>query len=145
MLGALVLCTVLIALQLINLKNKKDNILAYTDLIKQIAQQNVEKVEMTTGSTSTKITLKNKIDENNEVITEEGKEEEYNISESNSKKDSKDIAPELQKVAIVPNTQAFVELVQNEVANGNDIELIQKVKVYYHKFHHILFHFFQLQ
>ena len=128
MLGALVLCTVLIALQLINLKNKKDNILAYTDLIKQIAQQNVEKVEMTTGSTSTKITLKNKIDENNEVITEEGKEEEYNISESNSKKDSKDIAPELQKVAIVPNTQAFVELVQNEVANGNDIELIQKSK-----------------
>lgn len=128
MLGALVLCTVLIALQLINLKNKKDNILAYTDLIKQIAQQNVEKVEMTTGSTSTKITLKNKIDENNEVITEEGKEEEYNISESNSKKDSKDIDPELQKVAIVPNTQAFVELVQNEVANGNDIELIQKSK-----------------
>ena len=33
---------------------------------------------------------------------------------------------EKEKTAIVPNTQAFIELIQNKVAEGNEIELIQK-------------------
>ena len=73
-----------------NEENKKE--LAYTDLIKQIGDKNVEKIEMTVGSTSIKVKLKDVEEEKN---------------------------------AIVPNTQAFIELVQEEVKNGNEIELIQ--------------------
>lgn len=67
--------------------------LAYTELIKEISDGTVEKVEMTVGSTSIKVKLKN--------IEEE-------------------------KKAIVPNTQAFIELIQEKVEAGNNIELIQK-------------------
>ena len=66
--------------------------IAYTDLIKKITEGEVEKVEMTVGSTSVKVKLR-------------GVEEE--------------------KSGIVPNTQAFIELVQEKVAEGNNIELIQ--------------------
>ena len=71
---------------------KEDTELAYTELIKKLADGEVEKVEMTVGSTSVKVKLKN--------IEEE-------------------------KNTIVPNTQAFIELVQERVAEGNNIELIQ--------------------
>lgn len=67
--------------------------LAYTELIKEISDGTVERVEMTVGSTSIKVKLKN--------IEEE-------------------------KKAIVPNTQAFIELIQEKVEAGNNIELIQK-------------------
>ena len=73
-------------------ESKEEKELAYTELIKQITDGEVEKVEMTVGSTSIKVKLK-------------GVEEE--------------------KSAIVPNTQAFIELVQDKVAEGNNIELIQ--------------------
>lgn len=74
-------------------KNKTDdNKIPYTDLIKQITDGEIEKIEMTVGSTSLKVKVK-------------GIEEE--------------------KTSIVPNTQAFIELVQEKVAEGNNIELIQ--------------------
>ena len=77
-----------------NLKEEEKD-LAYTELIKEIDNKNVEKIEMTVGSTTAKVTLKG---------MEEGDE----------------------KTAILPNTQAFIELVQEQVAEGNEIELIQK-------------------
>lgn len=70
----------------------KDTKLAYTDLIKQVADGEIEKIEMTVGSTSVKVKQKN---------------------------------VEEEKTAIVPNTQAFIELIQEKVAEGNNIELIQ--------------------
>ena len=75
--------------------NKKDNDkeIAYTDLIKEITDGEIEEIEMTVGSTSVKVKLRN--------------EEE-------------------KKNSIVPNTQAFIELVQEKVAEGNEIKLIQK-------------------
>ena len=73
--------------------NVDEKEIAYTDLIKEISDGTVEKIEMTVGSTSVKVKLKN--------IEEE-------------------------KNAIVPSTQAFIELVQEKVENGNNIELIQK-------------------
>lgn len=77
-------------------KEKEDeNILAYTDLIKELSYGNIEKIEMTVGSTSLKVKQKN--------------EEE-------------------EKKAIVPNTESFIGLVQEKVAEGNEIELIQKPK-----------------
>ena len=76
--------------------NNKDEVddtkLAYTDLIKQVADGEIEKIEMTVGSTSVKVKQKNVEEEKN---------------------------------AIVPNTQAFIELIQEKVAEGNNIELIQ--------------------
>ena len=78
-----------------SLTNQEEKDLAYTELIKEIANKNVEKVEMTVGSTTVKVTLKG---------TEEGKE----------------------KTSIVPSTQAFIELVQEQEETGNETELIQE-------------------
>ena len=75
--------------------DKDDKTLAYTDLIKEMSYGNIEKIEMTVGSTSVKVKVKNVEDE---------------------------------KKSIVPNTEAFMELVQQKVAEGNEIELIQKPK-----------------
>ena len=71
----------------------KENEIGYTDLIKQIDDGNIEKVKMTVGSTSVKVTLK---------------------GEDNPKN------------CIVPNTKAFIELIQEKVQEGNDINLIQE-------------------
>ena len=74
-------------------KETEDDKLAYTDLIKQVADGEVEKIEMTVGSSSVKVKQRNS---------------------------------EEEKKVIVPNTQAFIELIQEKVAEGNNIELIQK-------------------
>ena len=71
--------------------DEEDLDLSYTELIKKIDNKEVEKIEMTVGSTSVKVKLK-------------GIEEE--------------------KQAIVPSTQAFIELVQEQVKNGNEIEFL---------------------
>ena len=78
-----------------NKSGKDDKILAYTDLIKEMSYGNIEKIEMTVGSTSVKVKMKN---------------------------------VEEEKKSIVPNTEAFIELIQEKVAEGNEIELIQKPK-----------------
>ena len=83
----------IVAYIMINNKEDDDKTLAYTDLIKEMSYGNIEKVEMTVGSTTVKVKLK-------------GEEEE--------------------KTAIVPNTESFVTLVQDKVAEGNEIEVIQK-------------------
>ena len=71
----------------------KEDEIAYTDLIKQIDEGNIEQIKMTVGSTSIKVKL---------------------VDEEETKK------------AIVPSTQAFIELVQEKVQGGNSIELIQE-------------------
>ena len=90
-----VICVALITiLTLNNGADRKENLeLAYTDLIKKIDSKEVEKVEMTVGSTTVKVKLKNE---------------------------------EKEKKTIVPSTQAFIELIQEQVKNNNEIELIQK-------------------
>ena len=90
-----VICVVLITiLTLNNGADTKENLeLAYTDLIKKIDSKEVEKVEMTVGSTTVKVKLKNE---------------------------------EKEKKTIVPSTQAFIELVQTKVQEGNLIDLKQK-------------------
>ena len=90
----LILIVSVLGLWFINQKNKTDEKeLAYTNLIKEINDGNIEKIEMTVGSSTVK-------------VKEKDKEEE--------------------KEVIVPSTQAFVELIQSKVENGNNIELIQK-------------------
>ena len=77
-----------------NRSNNDNKELSYTDLITKISENAVEKIEMTVGSTSIKVKLKN--------------EEE-------------------EKKAIIPSTQAFIELVQEKkLEDGISVELIQK-------------------
>ena len=76
-------------------KNKETEV-AYTDLIKQIDNKEVEKIEMTSGSTTAKIKYK-------------------------GKENKKDL-----KVVSIPDTEAFTELIQSKVQKGNDIKLVQK-------------------
>ncbi len=155
---AIISIVIILVYSLTQDKKTDDNIISYTDLIKQISQGNVKKVEMTTGSTAAKITLNKKIEEsdnqensqnqtqnntaqstqNQNNTAQNTESENQNNTEENSqnqtsdstnilgliKKDDED--PELIKKAIVPNTQSFIELIQNKVAEGNEIELIQK-------------------
>ena len=84
---------------------KEEKELAYTELIKNINQGEIEKIKMTTGSTNITVTYKT-------LNGEEG-----------TKENEKD----RQKRVIVPSTQAFIELVQTKVdENGLEIELIQE-------------------
>lgn len=98
----LVIIIVLVSIFWIKNASKKDeNTLAYTDLIKELSYGNIEKIEMTTGSTTVKVKLKN---------------------------------VEEEKTSVVPETESFMELVQSKVAEGNELELIQKPKVFWHKY-----------
>ena len=100
LMGLIILLVIVIAgIIIYNQKNKGDeDTLAYTDLIKEISYGNVEKVELTTGSRTAKITIRN--------------EEE-------------------EKTAIIPDTEAFITLIQTKVAEGNEIELIQKPQSFF--------------
>ena len=142
---ALVLTIIVVCLAVVLLSSKtnkkaENKTLAYTDLIKQIAEKNVNKVEMVTGTTSIKVTLKKEIDEKGNIVQGgvEYKEKDKNETENtgiltlieniNTPKSEEEtkIEEKLIKNAIVPNTESFIELIQDEVAKGNDIELIQK-------------------
>lgn len=95
-LAILIIALVGVAIFYVKNQDKKDEkTLAYTNLIKEISYGNIEKVEMTTGSTTVKVKLKNE---------------------------------EKEKTTIVPETESFMNLIQSKVAEGNEIELIQKPK-----------------
>ncbi len=117
----LVIVVIIAVILLQNNEKNKDKVLAYTDLIKQISIKNVQKVEMTTGSTSIKVLLKKEINEDGKIVEGGAK---YVKPEKDSK-EKEDIDEKLIKTTIVPNTQTFMELIQDEVAKGNDIELGQ--------------------
>ena len=77
-------------------ENKKE--MAYTDFIKSIGDNSIEKIKMTTGSTTITVTLKG-----------EGEEKDR------------------EKTVLVPSVQAFMEWVQEKIDTENlDIELIQE-------------------
>ena len=95
----ILIAAIIVCIVLINKNNAKEEEkeLPYTELIKEITNKNVEKIEMTAGSTTAKITLKGMA---------EGEE----------------------KTTLVPNTQVFMELIQEQALEGNEIELNQKPK-----------------
>ena len=155
---ALVLTIIVVCLTVVLLSSKtnkktENKTLAYTDLIKQIAEKNVNKVEMVTGTTSIKVTLKKEIDEKGNIVQGgvEYKEKDKNETENtgiltlieniNTPKSEEEtkIEEKLIKNAIVPNTESFIELIQDEVAKGNDIELIQKTPSILTKLPSVLF------
>ena len=76
-----------------NNEKQEENEITYTELIKKMDDGEVEKIEMTVGSSTIKVKLKD--------IEEE-------------------------KSSIVPNTQTFVELLQENVRNGKEIDFEQK-------------------
>ena len=91
----IVVSIVLIVKRQTNDDEQDDKVLAYTELVKEIQNKNVEKIEMTVGSTTLKVKLKD--------------EEE-------------------EKKAIIPNTQVFMELIQSQTLEGNEIKLEQKTR-----------------
>lgn len=90
-----ILCTYFLAQ---STKKENDNKVDYTQLIKDIDENKIEKIEMTVGSKSIKIKYKGQSDDDE------------------------------KKTSIVPDTQAFVELVQNKTLEGKDVVLEQKNK-----------------
>ena len=96
----------------------EDKEVAYTQLIKDISDGKIKKIEMTTGSTSVKVIYKS---EEELALEQEGKEIENSEQTEEQKKEEE----KNSKRAIVPNTQAFIELIQKKVEDGNKIELIQ--------------------
>ena len=90
---ALILISIIVSTIILkNQKSEEDKNIAYTELIKYMDEGKIEKIEMTVGSTTAKVKLKE--------IEEE-------------------------KKAILPNTQAFIELLQEKISEGKEIELIQ--------------------
>ena len=77
-------------------QSNEDKEVAYTGLLQDIQNGLVEKIEMTVGSTTLKVTYKER--ENDEDT----------------------------KKVIIPNTQAFVEYVHGKMAEGIEINLEQK-------------------
>ena len=96
LLAIIVILMIALAIGIYFLTNKSANSekkeIAYTELIKEINEGNIEKIEMTVGSTTAKVKVKN---------------------------------VEEEKTAIIPSTQAFIEFVQQQKLDGNNIELIQ--------------------
>ena len=64
----LIAIAILVVILVMQTNTKKDTELSYTDLIKQIEEGNVEKVEMTAGSTTAKIKLKDIEEEKTTLI-----------------------------------------------------------------------------
>ncbi len=92
--GIAILAIIFMTIFIILMNKPDENEISYTELLTKISDGEVEKIEMTVGSTSVKVKLKDVEEEKN---------------------------------AIVPSTQAFIELIQEEKVNKNsDIELIQK-------------------
>ncbi len=86
------LVTLISLILIFNSQKEKEN-LAYTELLNHIENDNVENMEMTVGSTTLKVKLK---DRENEEDTEK---------------------------VIIPNTQAFIELVHDKKEQGKEITL----------------------
>lgn len=98
LLGIIILLALIISgiIWFITDKNKQEEEkpdISYTELIKMIKEDEIEKVEMTTGSQNIKVKVKD---------------------------------VEKEKSAVVPSIQAFIELVQEKVDEGNPIEVEQK-------------------
>ena len=90
----LIILTIMMFFMLNGDKEQDEKELAYTELIEEINDNNVETIEMTVGSTTVKVKLRD--------IEEE-------------------------KTAIIPSTQAFIELIQQKkLEDGSEFELIQK-------------------
>ena len=91
----LILLVAIVSIALISTNNTEkndDKELAYTDLIRNMSDGEVEEITMEVGSTKVKVKLKD---------------------------------VEEEKTSRVPNTQAFIELVQDKVAEGNNIKVNQ--------------------
>ena len=92
---AILLVAVVIVFGINNSKDSEDKEIAYTELIKMIDNNEIEKIEMTVGSTTLKVTL---------------------VGE----------AEEGEHTTIIPSTEAFMELINQKVQEGKEINLEQK-------------------
>ncbi len=99
----IVICAILaialaisISIYFINKDKDKEETVSYTQFLKDIDEEKIEKIEMTVGSANLKVTYKERENED-----------------------------DVEKV-VIPNTQAFVEYIQDKVEEGKTIELNPK-------------------
>ena len=104
----IVLCVMLVvamaitvSMYFMNKDKDKEESVSYTQLLKDIDEEKVEKIEMTIGSTRLKVIYK----------------------ERENEEDSEKV--------IIPNTQAFVEYVQGKVEEGKSVELAPKTSGFF--------------
>ena len=135
-----VLAIIIFGLQYSDIMDEKT--LTYTELLNEIYAQNVEKIEMTTGSSTATVTLKEEISQEEQNTTTENNVTENTTienetSESTNSENSienntqltnneEEINENLIKTAIIPNEETFIQLIQEQYENGNPIELEQK-------------------
>ena len=114
---AIIVCGFFIAK---NTKEEEEKNVAYTQLIKDIQDKKIKKIEMTVGSTSVKLTYKT-----NEELEEEKKNPNKVYTYDEEEKEETKEDEKNKKHSIIPNTEAFINLVQDQVKDGNNIELVQ--------------------
>ncbi len=103
---AILVVVIGVSIAIISKNKNEDKNVPYTQLIKDIDEGKVGKIKMTVNSTSIVVTYK---DSEGNVPDEEDKE----------------ALEDLTKYAIVPNTQAFIELIQEKTLTGTEFELQQ--------------------
>jgi len=104
-------------------KKKEESTVAYTQLIQDIEDGKVKKIEMTVGSTSITITYKTEKEIEDGYVMTSAEDEESEENEMSDEEKEKYV-----KHAIVPSNQAFVELIQEKIQDdnpSNDVFLIQ--------------------
>src|SRR5574344_1594318 len=131
-----------------NNKKDDDNKVAYTQLIKAVNDGKIKKIEMTVGSTTVKLIYKTdeelKYSKSSKEAADAIKEFDNNIANMNNETSTalattknetaqntistEEVKDEDKKISIVPNTQAFIELIQDKIKDGSDVELIQNQK-----------------
>ena len=102
------------------LKNKLEDV---QDLIDE-GNLNLENI--TSNESQSGNTVENTADINENVVNETNASENVSISGTTETESEEEVDPDLVKKAIIPSTQTFVELIQNEKLAGNDINLVQK-------------------
>ena len=91
----LIISVIIITIAMSMKPTKAKENMPYTDLLANIEKDNIEKIEMTVGSTTLKVTLKDRENEDD------------------------------KERVIIPSTQAFIELIQEKWAEGKSINLEQ--------------------
>ena len=83
---------------------QKENSVAYSQLLKDIDEEKLQKIELNEASQTALLSYKKDIEKDNKVPEDK------------------------KKNSTIPNTQAFMELVNQKIASGKTVEIEQKRK-----------------
>ena len=89
---------------------QKENSVAYSQLLKDIDEEKIQKIELNEASQTALLSYKKDIEKDNKVPEDK------------------------KKNSTIPNTQAFMELVNQKIASGKTVEIEQKSKSLFARF-----------